>query len=682
MSESQPIDVAILTVSDSASVNRDNDQSGPAIKTLLDEASDLSGDDGLQFTCNLRSVVPDDVQRIQETVSSWAKHWGVDLVVTTGGTGLGARDCTPEAIKSILDREAPGIVHLLLSSSLQHTPYAALSRPIAGTIGRTLVITLPGSVRAVKESMEALLKSGIIPHAIELLRGGSGEQLHAALAAEGTTSAAGQQEQPHHHHHHHHHHHRHGHGHGHGEAAGKDDGYQIPQPRTHDPSAPVSTRHRESPFPILSFEQAMELIMTKTKPLPVFVLPVNSSLRGHVLAEDVHAPQAVPLTPTTNVDGYALRSSDPPGTYNVLTSQTHTTLSTPLPTGCIYRINTGGPLPTGTDAVIMVEDTRLISTHHDDGMEREEEKEVETLAQVSAGENVRKPGSDVKQGDLVMGAGERVLGNGGEVGTLTFVGRKEVKVVKRPVVAILSTGNELVDLQDPKPMSGEGWGGVFDTNRPSLRATLESMGYEVVDVGIVADTVDAHVKAIEQGLQNADVLLTTGGTSMGPTDLLKPVIERTFKGTIHFGRVAIKPGKPTTFATVPFSDGKAVIEKLVFALPGNPASALVTFHVFVLPALRKLGGWQEKMCQLPRVPVKLMSEMYLDPRVEFHRVVIKVDGEGLKAYSTGGQRSSRVASLSGANGFVVLPSKSIVPAGRLEAGTIAPAIVIGEIQMN
>jgi gephyrin len=116
--------------------------------------------------------------------------------------------------------------------------------------------------------------------------------------------------------------------------------------------------------------------------------------------------------------------------------------------------------------------------------------------------------------------------------------------------------------------------------------------------------VDAHVDAIARGLQSADILLTTGGTSMGSTDLLKPVIEQHFDGTIHFGRVAIKPGKPTTFATIP-SDGG--IEKPIFALPGNPASALVTFHIFVLPALRKLSGYPERLCQLPRVPVKVKT---------------------------------------------------------------------------
>lgn len=421
-------------------------------------------------------------------------------------------------------------------------------------------------------------------------------------------------------------------------------------------------------------EDALDLVLKNIKTLGVQKQLVTHELRGHVLAEDVHAPQNVPSTSTTSVDGYALRSTDPPGVYKVLTSQSHS-ITTALPADSIYRINTGGPLPVGTDTVIMVEDTRLVSTFKGADGADGEEKEVECLVQVPAGENVRAPGSDVKKGDLALQEGDIILSEGGEIGTLTFVGRKEVEVYKRPVVALLSTGNELLDLQNPKPQSGDDWGGIWDTNRPSLHAALQGMGYDVVDLGIVPDDIASHVDAIRKGLDTADILLTTGGTSMGPTDLLKPVIERHFAGTIHFGRVTVKPGKPTTFATIPCAGGVA---KPVFALPGNPASALVTFNIFVVPALRKLGGWPEARCHLARVPVKLASLMNLDPRTEFHRVVIRADAEGLQAFSTGGQRSSRVASLSGANGFVVLPMRT-PEQSRLEVGTVVPAVLIGDI---
>ena len=121
-------------------------------------------------------------------------------------------------------------------------------------------------------------------------------------------------------------------------------------------------------------------------------------------------------------------------------------------------------------------------------------------------------------------------------------------------------------------------------------------------------SVDAHVQAISKGLRTADILLTTGGTSMGASDLLKPVIERRFNGTVHFGRVAMKPGKPTTFASIPTD----MRRKFMFALPGNPASALVTFHIFVVPALRRLAAWPTNRCQFPRVRVQVGSSKMID----------------------------------------------------------------------
>lgn len=209
---------------------------------------------------------------------------------------------------------------------------------------------------------------------------------------------------------------------------------------------------------------------------------------------------------------------------------------------------------------------------------------------------------------------------------------RQVLVQQKPVVAILSTGNELVDIGGNRndanfntASTDEDWSGIWDTNRPTLRAALETLGYRVVDLGIVEDecvlniqsmrcffkltsnSIQAHVDKLNEGLRQADIVLTTGGTSMGATDLLKPVIERNLQGTIHFGRVTIKPGKPTTFATVPVQDteaGGSSAMKPIFALPGNPASALVCLYIFVIPALRKMGGFVEAECQLPRLRVQ------------------------------------------------------------------------------
>ncbi|KZV75143.1 hypothetical protein PENSPDRAFT_647423 [Peniophora sp. CONT] len=740
----------VLTVSDTASQHASADRSGPAIAEMLVHSG--------RFVLRDQRIVPDDEHAIRDVLASWTSFgFGADLVITTGGTGFGVRDRTPEAVTPLLQKHAPGLVHLLLASSLEKTPFGALSRPVAGTVNDTLVVTLPGSLKAVKEGVEVLLASGLVDHALDLIKGGSGETLHRSLAkgkqpevaaslvfdatreerleaervvAEGfdvkspphtgveraesehtletvslgdssetqdssepgtphtagtsvgaelqsmkepgtphagnsSLAPASENAAPHHHHHH--------------DAST----HHIPEPRSilsHDPSLPPTARHRVSPYNLVSYEQATETIMNKLFPLSVEKKRVNPSLAGHVLAEDVYAPHNIPSTQTTSVDGYAiLASTDGPGIYKVVTSATHKTLD-PLPEGTIYRINTGGPLPVDTDAVIMVEDTHLISAAKDEDGNDAEELEIETLVSVPAGENVRQPGSDVKEGDLVLSKDSLLRSTGGEIGTLAFVGRTEVSVVRKPVVAILSTGNELVDLQDPVNIAQDEWGGIYDTNRPSLQAALEGLGYEVSDLGIVDDSIESHVSAIKRGLTKADVLLTTGGTSMGASDLLKPVIERHFGGSIHFGRVMVKPGKPTTFATLPVPDAPGV-HKTLFALPGNPASALVMFHVFVVPALRRLGGYAPEQCHFPLVNVKIDVPMRLDLRVEFHRVVIRVENGGPRAYSTGGQRSSRVASLNGANGLVVLPKKTFGGFDVLEKDSEVQAMLIGELQM-
>ena len=178
---------------------------------------------------------------------------------------------------------------------------------------------------------------------------------------------------------------------------------------------------------------------------------------------------------------------------------------------------------------------------------------------------------------------------------------------------------------------------------------------------------------LKNALDKVDVIITTGGVSMGELDLLKPTIERSLGGTIHFGRVAMKPGKPTTFATIPASP-----PKLIFALPGNPASALVTFHLFVLPSLRKASGMEKPA--LPMAKVSLAEDVKLDPRPEYHRVFISVtEGGGLVAVSTGMQRSSRVGSLSGANGLLCLPSSKEVEKGSFSKGEVVNAMILGRL---
>lgn len=178
-------------------------------------------------------------------------------------------------------------------------------------------------------------------------------------------------------------------------------------------------------------------------------------------------------------------------------------------------------------------------------------------------------------------------------------------------------------------------------------------------------------------MRQVDVIVTSGGVSMGELDLLKPTLERSLGATIHFGRVSMKPGKPTTFATVPFkSNVGESLTKLVFSLPGNPASALVTSHLFVLPSLQLMGGKPEPH-GLPRLKVRLKDDVRCDPkRPEYHRVVVTAGNDGfVYAESTGGQRSSKVTSLRQANGLLCLPAKD----GVMRKGEPVDALLMGQL---
>jgi gephyrin len=363
-----------------------------------------------------------------------------------------------------------------------------------------------------------------------------------------------------------------------------------------------------------------------------------------------------------------------------VTQISHASPSTlqPLRPGQIARITTGAPLPKGADAVVMVEDT-VVVTETFTG----EEHTVNLLASVPSGENVREIGSDVQRGSIILRKGDEVTFAGGEVGLLASVGVSHVRVYAKPIVGVLSTGNELVDYTEKRELR---LGEVRDSNRPGLLTTLKSWGYEAMDLGIASDTYTpfylnaykspgALETALRNGLDKVDVIITTGGVSMGELDLLKPTIERSLNGTIHFGRVAMKPGKPTTFGTIP-SPLRGT--KLIFALPGNPASALVTFHLFVLPSLRKASGLA--IPELPVAKVTLAQDVKLDPRPEYHRVFIAAsETGGLVAISTGGQRSSRVGSLRGANGLLCLPSSKVVGREIMNKGELIDALVLGRL---
>lgn len=553
-----------------------------------------------------------------------------------------------------------------------------MSRPVAGVRHKTVIITVPGSPKGAKENLEAVIK--LLPHACVQAAGGDSRSLHAGgvkkLEKDAGISSAG---------HSHSHSHGHGHGHSHGHSHGSGHGHghgglvrhttTSENPMSNDPSLGPTRRYRSSPYPMLDVEEALSLINQHTPAPTVISSKVNVHLVGAVLAEDVKATENVPAFRASIVDGYAVvvpKHGNMKGVFPV-TAISHAAPGEvrALQEGEIARITTGAPLPPGATSVIMVEDT-ILKSMTDDGRE---EKEIELLADgVREGENIREVGSDVKAGSTVLQKGEQVSAVGGEIGLMAAVGATTVKTYRRPIVGVLSTGDEIINHDRPGDLR---LGEVRDTNRPTLISAAQEWGYEVVDLGIASDKPGTLEETMREGMRRADLIITTGGVSMGELDLLKPTIERSLGGTIHFGRVNMKPGKPTTFATVPAknNDGERV-SKVIFSLPGNPASALVTFHLFVLPSLHAMSGVSPP--GLAKIPVTLAHDFKLDPgRPEYHRAIVTVSADGsLFASSTGGQRSSRVGSLKGANALLCMPKGS----ESLQKGAKVQALLMSNIR--
>lgn len=553
---------------------------------------------------------------------------------------------------------------------------AMMSRPVAGVRNKSIIVTLPGSPKGAKENLEAIIKT--LPHACLQAFGANSRQLHAGgvkkLEADAGIQAASQPKpsQDSHHHHHHHHHGGGQHSHGHGGLVRHTK--TESSPLSNDPALGPTRRYRESPYAMLSVEDALAQISEHTPDPEIITLGVDEHIIGSVLAEDVTAREDVPAFRASIVDGYAVvvpKDGAFKGTFPV-TAVSHAAPGEAgaLKEGEVARITTGAPLPPGATSVIMVEDTTL-KTMTDDG---QEEKEIEMQVEgVKEGENIREVGSDIKQNSVILSKGEQIAGVGGEIGLLAAVGALEVSVYRRPLIAVLSTGDEIVEHNRPGSLR---LGEVRDTNRITLISAAREWGFEVVDLGISQDKPGSLEETLRDGLRRADVIITTGGVSMGELDLLKPTIERSLGGTIHFGRVAMKPGKPTTFATVPVKDNAGQrVNKVIFSLPGNPASALVTFHLFVLPSLHKQSGVSP--VGVPKAPVVLAHDFPLDPRPEYHRAVVTVGKDGLlSARSTGGQRSSKVGSLRSANALVCVPAGK----GKLEKGSKVDALILGAIQ--
>ena len=302
-------------------------------------------------------------------------------------------------------------------------------------------------------------------------------------------------------------------------------------------------------------------------------------------------------------------------------------------------------MPSGATAVVPVEATEIADEHVIVRQER-----------VEFGENIRPIGVDLARGSVVLTRGS-LLG-AAEMGLVASLGVDPVEVVRRPKVSVLSTGNELVE-----PDETPGPGQIRDANRFSLIAALQEAGADVVWAGRGPDDADALRSTLNDRITESDVVITSGGVSMGDLDLIKPLLSELAK--VHFRRVFMKPGKPFNFAT----SG----DTLIFSLPGNPVSALVGFEVFIRPALRTMLGATE--IDRPRARVRLNHSVRPSDRIEYQRAVTRVDSEGqLRASTTGPQASSRLASLVGANALIVVPpgADPICEGSHVEAILVGP----------
>jgi molybdopterin molybdotransferase len=383
---------------------------------------------------------------------------------------------------------------------------------------------------------------------------------------------------------------------------------------------------------VISVEQHLDRILGTVKVIRPFEQGVLDA-QGCVLAEDVTARGSLPGFTNSAMDGYAVHAQDVVGAtegdpvvlpvVNDIAAGNTNALS--LAQGQTMRIMTGAPMPRGADAVVPVEAT-------DGGVVR-----VAVRVPSVVGQHVREVGEDVEQGTLILRRGT-LLGPG-QIALLAAAGVARVRVVPRPRVVVLSTGDELVEVG-----STPGFGQIVDSNSLMLTAAVTSVGGTPYRVGGVPDDARTLLDTLEGQLVRADAIITTGGVSMGAFDTVKEVLSRV--GTVQFDKVAMRPGMPQGFGVL----GDEQVP--VFTLPGNPVSALVSFHVFVAPALRAMAGRPEPAFPPGYVPtVAAEGFSSVAGKMEFLRVVLEDD----RARLAGGQGSHMLGALAAADALAVIP---------------------------
>nr|ACI90337.1 molybdenum cofactor-like protein [Philodina roseola] len=576
-----------------------------------------------------------DVLRRQETLLKLCDELRPHLLLTTGGTGISPDDVTPDgsfkcdATRDVVTREIPGISQTMIAKSLSITPMAMLSRPVSGVCQQTLIINLPGSKKGCVECLDFVYP--ILRHAIDLIRNERTNVVETHVAMQNPNSKIYDSCCVHHQDHH------------------------VVQSDVVE-----GQRARHSPFPMISVDDAMTKIFNEISRMQIVEKRLTESL-GFVCAEEIVAEQPFPPFRASVKDGYAVRlfadenheqiyeivgRSDAGGdeANEVIQTSRHLVSSLVLLS-----------VPDTANAVIQIEDTKVHERHES------EEKSIRITSKCVDGQDIRNVGDDVKIGEIVLEK-ETILG-AAELALLATVGLEKVRVFDQPRVVVVSTGNEVLPIDSASTTSN---GKIRDSNKIMLISALKTSKISsIIDGGTAKDDEKSVIETLENAFERGDLIISTGGVSMGDRDLIKSILTKHFKATIHFGRLNMKPGKPTTFATCEF-DGK---KKFFFGLPGNPVSALVTYWLLVVPSLKQLMGHNRPHHPVIRVQLDRTIERF-DSRPEYIRVEIMWSTNSTiplaKIISPANQCSSRLLSARRCNGLVRLPTQTEIDANRFE----------------
>ncbi|EMK6581173.1 molybdopterin molybdotransferase MoeA [Vibrio parahaemolyticus] len=390
---------------------------------------------------------------------------------------------------------------------------------------------------------------------------------------------------------------------------------------------------------LMPIEEAMDKMLSSIKPIQTTLsLPLADAL-GFVLAEDVLSPIHVPPFDNSAMDGYAIRIQDLEAS-TVLPMVGKSFAGQPFegewPTGTCVRIMTGAKIPEGCDAVIMQENTTVTEA----GIQFNQ-------TDVKPQNNIRPTGDDIKQGDIVLAKGARLTPR--DIPMIASLGVSHVTVVRKPKVAFFSTGDELKPLGEPLEA-----GQIYDSNRYGIKPLIENFGCEAIDLGIIPDCPETLKATFEKAQTLADVVVTSGGVSVGEADYTKDILEQL--GEIGFWKLAIKPGKPFAFGKLSTA--------WFCGLPGNPVSAVLTMYVLVQPMLAKLAGHTEWKAP-ESIPATTKTAFKKAPgRTDYQRGIYTLEDGKFVVETTGNQSSGAFRSMSLANCFVVLERER----GRVEVG--------------